>query len=82
MLPVSDPCEENGNWRKCGIDSGIKGSYPSSFGDGPRVVAVNFPMLTLGSGRSQQLSDNGLETLIEVDESKLTAFRWHPVRYH
>lgn len=38
----------------------VAGSYPSSFGDAPRVIAVDFPMLSLGSDRAQQLSDNGV----------------------
>lgn len=44
---------------ECGIDCFVAGSYPSSFGDGPRVITVNFPMLPLGPERAQQLSDNG-----------------------
>lgn len=42
-----------------GADIGVAGSYPSSFGDAPRIIAVDFPMLSLGSDRAQQLSDNG-----------------------
>ncbi|CAI7593755.1 unnamed protein product [Penicillium glandicola] len=32
------------------------GSYPSSFEKGPRIIDVEFPMLSLGSDRAQQLS--------------------------
>lgn len=35
------------------------GSYPTSFEKGPRVISVDFPMLSLDSDRAQQLSDNG-----------------------
>ncbi|BCR87636.1 Ac45/VOA1 transmembrane domain-containing protein [Aspergillus chevalieri] len=46
----------------CGAETTVidasTGSYPSSFGDAPRVIAVDFPMLSLGSDRAQQLSDN------------------------
>ncbi|KAF7718344.1 Uncharacterized protein PECH_001061 [Penicillium ucsense] len=34
------------------------GEYPSSFETGPRVIAVEFPMLSLGSDRADQLSNN------------------------
>ncbi|CAL5868470.1 uncharacterized protein PFLUO_LOCUS2696 [Penicillium psychrofluorescens] len=37
---------------------GSSGSYPSSFEPGPRILSVDFPMLSLGSDRAQQLSDN------------------------
>ncbi|KAJ6184315.1 hypothetical protein N7519_005616 [Penicillium mononematosum] len=33
------------------------GSYPSYFEKGPRVIDVEFPMLSLGSDRAQQLSE-------------------------
>ncbi|KAJ5498838.1 BIG/ATPase V1 complex subunit S1 [Penicillium expansum] len=33
------------------------GSYPSSFEKGPRIVDVEFPMLSLDSNRAQQLSE-------------------------
>ncbi|ODM17187.1 hypothetical protein SI65_07586 [Aspergillus cristatus] len=46
----------------CGAETTVidasTGSYPLSFGDAPRVIAVDFPMLSLGSDRAQQLSDN------------------------
>ncbi|KAI9924106.1 hypothetical protein ASPWEDRAFT_38501 [Aspergillus wentii DTO 134E9] len=48
--------------KSCGAGStvvdGASGSYPSSFGEEPQVIAVNFPILSLGSDRAQQLSDN------------------------
>ncbi|KAL4893358.1 BIG/ATPase V1 complex, subunit S1 [Aspergillus ambiguus] len=48
--------------RECGAQStvvdGSSGSYPADFGAEPRVIVVDFPVLPLGSGRSQQLSDN------------------------
>lgn len=57
MLRVSGcPSGDNDEYE---IDGGVAGSYPSSFGDSPRVIAVDFPMLSLGSDRAQQLSDNG-----------------------
>ncbi|BDD55888.1 hypothetical protein MPDQ_003267 [Monascus purpureus] len=34
------------------------GSYPSSFDKEARIITVKFPMLSLGSDRAQQLSDN------------------------
>ncbi|KAK4861072.1 hypothetical protein LT330_003988 [Penicillium expansum] len=33
------------------------GSYPSSFEKGPRIIDVEFPMLSLDSNRAQQLSE-------------------------
>ncbi|KAJ5902302.1 BIG/ATPase V1 complex subunit S1 [Penicillium taxi] len=38
--------------------NGASGSYPSSFESGPRIIDVQFPMLSLGSDRADQLSDN------------------------
>ncbi|KAJ5658300.1 BIG/ATPase V1 complex subunit S1 [Penicillium longicatenatum] len=37
---------------------GSSGSYPASFESGPRVIDIEFPMLSLGSDRAHQLSDN------------------------
>ncbi|KAJ5717454.1 BIG/ATPase V1 complex subunit S1 [Penicillium malachiteum] len=34
------------------------GSYPSHFEPGPQVIDVEFPMLSLGSDRARQLSEN------------------------
>ncbi|KAJ5092095.1 hypothetical protein NUU61_006965 [Penicillium alfredii] len=34
------------------------GSYPSYFDEGPRIIDVEFPMLSLGSDRAQRLSEN------------------------
>ncbi|KAJ5782761.1 hypothetical protein N7457_004535 [Penicillium paradoxum] len=34
----------------------VSGSYPSYFEHGPRIIDVEFPMLSLGSDRAQQLS--------------------------
>ncbi|KAN0076645.1 BIG/ATPase V1 complex, subunit S1 [Elaphomyces granulatus] len=47
---------------KCGvhlteIDASI-GSHPTSFGKGPRIISVTFPMLPLSPERSQQLINN------------------------
>ena len=42
-----------------GINKHVAGSYPSSFGKGPRIISVTFPMLPLSPERSQQLIDNG-----------------------
>ncbi|EAW11837.1 Ac45/VOA1 transmembrane domain-containing protein [Aspergillus clavatus NRRL 1] len=48
--------------KECGAQSTVidasSGLYPSELGAEPRVVSVNFPMLSLGSDRAQQLSDN------------------------
>lgn len=35
------------------------GSYSTDFGKEPRVIVVEFPSLSLGSERVQQLSDHG-----------------------
>ncbi|KAJ6078687.1 hypothetical protein N7467_008440 [Penicillium canescens] len=35
---------------------GSSGSYPSSFEKGPRIIDIEFPMLSLGSDRAQQLA--------------------------
>lgn len=37
----------------------IAGVYPSTFHKAPHILAVNFPILSLGSERAQQLSSNG-----------------------
>lgn len=37
----------------------VAGSYPTSLGGPPRVITVDFPMLSLGADRGQQLQDNG-----------------------
>ncbi|KAJ5242410.1 uncharacterized protein N7469_000737 [Penicillium citrinum] len=37
---------------------GSSGEYPSYFESGPRIIDVEFPMLSLGSDRANQLSDN------------------------
>ncbi|KAJ5180500.1 BIG/ATPase V1 complex subunit S1 [Penicillium capsulatum] len=37
---------------------GSSRSYPSSFASGPLIVNIEFPMLSLGSDRAQQLSEN------------------------
>ncbi|KAJ6013334.1 hypothetical protein N7540_007925 [Penicillium herquei] len=37
---------------------GSSGSYPSHFEPGPQVIDVEFPMLSLGSDRARQLSEN------------------------
>ncbi|PKY01265.1 BIG1-domain-containing protein [Aspergillus campestris IBT 28561] len=48
--------------KECGAETtvvdGSSGSYPSDFGAEPRVILVDFPNLSLGSDRAQQLSDN------------------------
>ncbi|KAJ5166668.1 uncharacterized protein N7482_005449 [Penicillium canariense] len=40
------------------VIDGSSGSYPSYFESGPRVIDIEFPMLSLGSDRANQLSDN------------------------
>ncbi|KAJ5683072.1 hypothetical protein N7462_006237 [Penicillium macrosclerotiorum] len=40
------------------VIDGSSGSYPSYFEAGPRIIDVEFPMLSLGSDRASQLSDN------------------------
>lgn len=45
-------------WMAWANDSSA-GTYPSTFDKAPRVIAVDFPMLSLGSDRAQRLSDNG-----------------------
>ncbi|KAJ5491442.1 hypothetical protein N7539_003009 [Penicillium diatomitis] len=40
------------------VINGSSGQYPSSFETGPRVIVVEFPMLSLGSDRADQLSNN------------------------
>ncbi|CAI7604397.1 unnamed protein product [Penicillium manginii] len=37
---------------------GSSGEYPSYFDSAPRVIDIEFPMLSLGSDRASQLSDN------------------------
>ncbi|KAJ6120375.1 hypothetical protein N7523_004655 [Penicillium sp. IBT 18751x] len=37
---------------------GSSGEYPISFGSGPRIVDIKFPMLSLGADRAEQLSGN------------------------
>jgi hypothetical protein len=50
--------------KECGAQSTLidasASSYPSEFGPEPRIIFVDFPMLSLGADRAQQLSDNGL----------------------
>ncbi|CEO58693.1 hypothetical protein PMG11_03399 [Penicillium brasilianum] len=40
------------------VIDGSSGSYPSYFESGPRIIDVEFPMLSLGSDRADQLSNN------------------------
>ncbi|KAJ5825963.1 hypothetical protein N7474_003101 [Penicillium riverlandense] len=54
---VSEFLETKCKAKMTAID-GSSGSYPSSFEQGPRIISVDFPMLSLGSDRAQQLSDN------------------------
>ncbi|KAL2010031.1 hypothetical protein VTN00DRAFT_5838 [Thermoascus crustaceus] len=48
--------------KKCSVETtdidASTGSYPSSFGEGPRVINVDFPMLPLESERAERLVDN------------------------
>ncbi|OQD76331.1 hypothetical protein PENDEC_c004G03054 [Penicillium decumbens] len=37
---------------------GSSGEYPTSLESGPRILGIEFPMLSLGSDRAHQLSDN------------------------
>lgn len=48
----------------------VAGSYPKSLGGSPRVITVDFPMLSLGSDRKQQLQDNGLSMKIALYSRK------------
>ncbi|GES63054.1 BIG1-domain-containing protein [Aspergillus terreus] len=62
--------------RECGAQTtvidGSSGSYPTDFGAEPRVIVVDFPVLPLGSERSQKLTDNDglLADIIERIPSK------------
>ncbi|GLI78193.1 hypothetical protein PoHVEF18_006500 [Penicillium ochrochloron] len=40
------------------VVDGSSGSYPSYFESGPRIIDIEFPMLSLGSDRADQLSNN------------------------
>ncbi|GFG01822.1 protein big1 [Aspergillus udagawae] len=48
--------------KECGAQSTLidasASSYPSEIGPEPRIIFVDFPMLSLGADRAQQLSDN------------------------
>ncbi|KAJ5938222.1 hypothetical protein N7454_004564 [Penicillium verhagenii] len=48
---------EKCNAQTTAID-GSSGSYPTYFESGPRIIDIEFPMLSLGSDRAHQLSDN------------------------
>ncbi|CAI7586989.1 unnamed protein product [Penicillium bialowiezense] len=57
------------------VIDGSSGSYPSSFEKGPRIIDVEFPMLSLESDRAQQLSefDGFLADVVDrLDSSKYT----------
>ncbi|CAG7938261.1 unnamed protein product [Penicillium olsonii] len=54
---------------------GSTGSYPSVFEEGPRIIDIEFPMLSLNSHRAQQLSefDGFLSDVVErIPSSKYT----------
>lgn len=59
MWPI---CGSERSVRKNADDGNEAGSYPKEFEAGPRVIDIEFPMLSLGSDRAQQLSDNGTST--------------------
>ncbi|KAJ5327767.1 BIG/ATPase V1 complex subunit S1 [Penicillium brevicompactum] len=42
------------------VIDGSSASYPSSFEKGPRIIDIEFPMLSLESDRAQQLSEFGM----------------------
>ncbi|KAA8642118.1 uncharacterized protein ATNIH1004_011059 [Aspergillus tanneri] len=69
--------------RDCGAQTtvvdGASGSYPSDFGAAPHVIYIDFPVLPLGTERSQQLSDN--DGLISDIIERLPAKKEYSVLY-
>ncbi|KAJ5617092.1 hypothetical protein N7537_002206 [Penicillium hordei] len=52
---IKNLLEKKCNAQTTAVDAS-SGSYPSYFEQGPRIIDVEFPMLSLGSDRAQQLS--------------------------
>lgn len=67
---------------KPNTDHGIARSYPSSFESGPLVVDIEFPSLSLGSDRAQQLSENGTFMASLLDRIFPNLRRWSDCRHH
>jgi hypothetical protein len=60
---------------------GSSGEYPTSFEAGPRILDIEFPMLSLGADRASQLSDNGTSSNTGWSDHRLTSPRWPDRRY-
>lgn len=58
LWPLLDVADTNPGYQLTCYEAG---EYPSQFESGPRIIDVEFPMLSLGSDRAQQLSDNGTQ---------------------